>query len=387
MPAYSTPADGFHQTMGGYNVSARDLGPSHLQSTHHQQPNKGVLGSSSLHHTGWPTFQATYADKYSPPPFASIDSEGLKQQSLPAIFGDPSSTHYVGMHHGLPSADWASESAMPLLGEPMSCRGLASPPDTTYSSFSSLSASDAMASMSLDAPMSHHSMGSGDMDMSASSTVSPKVLRINPSPAHTSSPESTYNTYFPTADGESSGASSFEHHRLPLVSSSKRLNAKGRKELPDNPRPTGHQSVQSEVSSSSQRSSNKHTVAHRPKHLPDIKPKPRRISPTEPSSPRRQTRTAQAAERSRQDEFLIRSRRAGMTYRDIRREGNFKEAESTLRGRYRTLTKPKEERRRRPEWTGKDVSCRLTLLIVWTTTSADQWLRRRLLSSKKPCPN
>ncbi len=55
------------------------------------------------------------------------------------------------------------------------------------------------------------------------------------------------------------------------------------------------------------------------------------------------------------DAFLIRSKRAGMSYKDIRRLGRFKEAESTLRGRYRTLTKSKEERVRRPSWTDKDL--------------------------------
>ena len=45
-----------------------------------------------------------------------------------------------------------------------------------------------------------------------------------------------------------------------------------------------------------------------------------------------------------------------MTYREIRKQGNFKEAESTLRGRYRTLTKSKEARVRKPEWQDKDVS-------------------------------
>ena len=44
-----------------------------------------------------------------------------------------------------------------------------------------------------------------------------------------------------------------------------------------------------------------------------------------------------------------------MTYREIRKQGNFKEAESTLRGRYRTLTKCKEARVRKPEWQEKDV--------------------------------
>ncbi|KAH9838202.1 hypothetical protein Tdes44962_MAKER08206 [Teratosphaeria destructans] len=52
--------------------------------------------------------------------------------------------------------------------------------------------------------------------------------------------------------------------------------------------------------------------------------------------------------------FLIDKRREGMSYKDIKRIGNFKEAESTLRGRYRMLTKPHTARVRKPKWTEKD---------------------------------
>lgn len=59
--------------------------------------------------------------------------------------------------------------------------------------------------------------------------------------------------------------------------------------------------------------------------------------------------------RTTKDAFLISSKQAGMSYHAIRQAGNFSEAESTLRGRYRTLTKQKEERVRKPEWTAGDV--------------------------------
>ena len=54
--------------------------------------------------------------------------------------------------------------------------------------------------------------------------------------------------------------------------------------------------------------------------------------------------------------FLIDCKRRGLSYKDIKRVGGFKEAESTLRGRYRTLTKAKEQRVRKPKWQDKDVS-------------------------------
>jgi hypothetical protein len=56
------------------------------------------------------------------------------------------------------------------------------------------------------------------------------------------------------------------------------------------------------------------------------------------------------------DDFLVRSKLTGMSYKDIRRKGKFTEAESTLRGRFRTLTKHKNARVRKPEWEDNDVS-------------------------------
>ncbi|KUI66942.1 hypothetical protein VM1G_02452 [Cytospora mali] len=62
------------------------------------------------------------------------------------------------------------------------------------------------------------------------------------------------------------------------------------------------------------------------------------------------TDAATSTARAAQDEFLVSSRLNGMKYSHIRTLGNFKEAESTLRGRYRTLIKPKEARVRHPQW-------------------------------------
>jgi hypothetical protein len=59
---------------------------------------------------------------------------------------------------------------------------------------------------------------------------------------------------------------------------------------------------------------------------------------------------------SGKDEALLEYKRQGFSYKQIKVLGNFEEAESTLRGRYRTLTKPKEERVRKPQWKTRDVS-------------------------------
>ncbi|KAF2399389.1 hypothetical protein EJ06DRAFT_557236 [Trichodelitschia bisporula] len=55
------------------------------------------------------------------------------------------------------------------------------------------------------------------------------------------------------------------------------------------------------------------------------------------------------------DQFLVDSRRRGLSYREIKELGGFSEAESTLRGRYRTLTKEKQDRVRKPVWEPEDI--------------------------------
>lgn len=56
------------------------------------------------------------------------------------------------------------------------------------------------------------------------------------------------------------------------------------------------------------------------------------------------------------DEYLVQCKEQGMSYKQIKESGGFGEAESTLRGRYRALTKPREARLRKPEWGQREVS-------------------------------
>lgn len=60
---------------------------------------------------------------------------------------------------------------------------------------------------------------------------------------------------------------------------------------------------------------------------------------------------------------LLGLRAQGISYREIKQKYGFTEAESTLRGRYRTLTKSKDKRVRKPVWKDKDVS-------LWNAVSA-----------------
>lgn len=78
---------------------------------------------------------------------------------------------------------------------------------------------------------------------------------------------------------------------------------------------------------------------------------PARSITTQPDS----TATAGAAHRLTRDAFLLEHRRAGISYKEIKRRGRFREAESTLRGRVRVLTKEKWQRVRKPEWFDDDV--------------------------------
>jgi hypothetical protein len=56
------------------------------------------------------------------------------------------------------------------------------------------------------------------------------------------------------------------------------------------------------------------------------------------------------------DAELLALRESGLSYREIKQKHGFKEAESTLRGRCRTLLKPKEFRVRKPIWDNHSVS-------------------------------
>ncbi|KAK5013769.1 hypothetical protein LTR16_004149 [Cryomyces antarcticus] len=81
-------------------------------------------------------------------------------------------------------------------------------------------------------------------------------------------------------------------------------------------------------------------------------------------------------------ESLVRWRREGKSYKQIKELGGFTEAESTLRGKFRTLTKSKKERPRRPEWTQRDIH--LLNEAVAVLTGCPSSLRCTGKSSKIP---
>lgn len=73
------------------------------------------------------------------------------------------------------------------------------------------------------------------------------------------------------------------------------------------------------------------------------------------SSEKQAEAEAEAISRDEKDQYLLDMREEGYTYKEIKAMGHFTEAESTLRGRVRVLTKDRSERVRKPVWTDRDV--------------------------------
>jgi hypothetical protein len=85
--------------------------------------------------------------------------------------------------------------------------------------------------------------------------------------------------------------------------------------------------------------------------------RPRKPIPTAASASAAATNAAAAPDKyDETDSMLVALRQQGVSYKTIKSKLNLDEAESTLRGRYRTLTKPKNERLRKPVWDPADVS-------------------------------
>jgi hypothetical protein len=89
-----------------------------------------------------------------------------------------------------------------------------------------------------------------------------------------------------------------------------------------------------------------------------------------------------ALQRIAKDKFLLDSKREGKSYKQIRMEGGFTEAESTLRGRHRTLIKKPEERVRKPEWESNDVkSSTVYVTNLKTANALDSYAFSKRLST------
>ncbi|KAK3987479.1 hypothetical protein QBC44DRAFT_371990 [Cladorrhinum sp. PSN332] len=209
-------------------------------------------------------------------------------------------------------------------------------------------------------------------------TVSPKLLRLRPTPTPTSSSESIRTSFLAsTGDAIPSQADPFQALRQRATSIAMDIDlpppaTRPRKMLPDRaPRPMQRSSTDSDVNKPSRhplRDSPLPSLRHvnkmnhkakpsspAPRPLPMLSPAPLKpFAPYRANTPTTYT-DPEAEERRIKDEFLVEHKQQGMTYKQIRLLGRFTEAESTLRGRYRTLTKSREARVRKPEWSEHDV--------------------------------
>lgn len=156
--------------------------------------------------------------------------------------------------------------------------------------------------------------------------------------------------------------------RVPVVPSNDFAASRTTKRRLTKAKSGGHIDSRSDQPSCATLSKNKALPSQEIELVPQKLSAPKRIEPKPVDSSVRQpctTESPQAAQsaatiqamhhRDAKDDFLVRSKLAGMSYKDIRRQGKFTEAESTLRGRFRTLTKHKTARVRKPEWDDNDV--------------------------------
>ncbi|KAK4098957.1 hypothetical protein N658DRAFT_542761 [Parathielavia hyrcaniae] len=227
-------------------------------------------------------------------------------------------------------------------------------------------------------------------------TVSPNMLRLRHTPSLASSCESLHTSFL---DGDSHCHANMNPVQPlavvvdPVPSQSGNIKAAtantrkrgGRKMLPDR---GGQRSSASDMMAARRQQSLaalSDPPPSPPRKLTRLRPKPARLMGTMSPSPSRshlpfsssrggtpkpstQQQRVELPDRMSKDDFLVRQKQLGMTYKEIRRMGGFTEAESTLRGRYRTLTKCREARVRKPEWSETDL--RLLERAVRTLTLA-----------------
>lgn len=238
-------------------------------------------------------------------------------------------------------------------------------------------------------------------------TVSPKMLNLKniPSLPSSSSAESLPNPFRMVSDSEVASAITMTRGETNPSSSgqtragiSSKLNSAGRKQLPDKaphskatstsngpkrrhggeasgdkfPAPSSKKSkTKTKAATQSQSQTHPQTQSHTASHHhhhhkggSDARHKTAKGKATASKPLEGDDEESAALPRSEKDEYLVKSKLAGMTYKEIRKNGGFTEAESTLRGRFRTLTKPKEARVRKPEFQEIDVSILSLFFLV-----------------------
>ncbi|KAI1169776.1 hypothetical protein F4777DRAFT_592460 [Nemania sp. FL0916] len=350
----------------------RDAGPSHPHYS-----NKAVPGNERMVFPDHPA-----ANAYGHDLGGNFNQQPFQYHSYNPS-GPCSASHGVVFQHGLPPPTELYAN-MPLFAEPFEYTHVA--PATFNSSFSSSAgssiASERMASMTLECsphlgrtvPMdfrgNQHApptiRGQGWVE-NCPATISPKMLRINPSPTPTPSSEPIQVGMTATGGDLGPGSYGWDQQEVHNTGATKRSSHKARKDLPTKPIKSrlAPPSLSRDPAASNDDGNayTRHNSGSPLRCLTEsglVNLTPKIQPPAEAEGPAGTASSDSAdaerdAERDAKNRFLVESKLAGMTYREIRRQGGFTEAESTLRGRFRTLTKNKEQRVRKPEWQDKDV--------------------------------
>lgn len=338
--------NGFMQTTNGYDVSTRGIEPRHFSGNNNQNflyGNRVAVGQSLVPQM-WPTLENQFqpANGCFQPSFDLGHSSAgfLGQPRLQAGF-EPEQN--FGLSQASLQSTWATR-------------------DQNYSTGLSNQASlfDPIPKREQSYPVlgSMNFASTGGMNEAfPAGTISPKALQINPSPATPTMPyETAHNAMMPVSEDQHLSSASSSEQLDALLAPSKKLNAKGRTALPQRPY-SSSQSSSSSSSSDSNRRTDKQQTPRKSKKLSELRPKPAPSAVPDQSSLAEPELSPAKLHRQQQDERLLELRRAGMSYKDIKKEPGFEEcAESTLRGRYRTLTVAPEDRVRKPVWKPRDVS-------------------------------
>jgi hypothetical protein len=346
LPGNAPFGNGFLQTTGGYNVSTRSLEPRHFNGNDNQSflySNRVAVGQSLVPQM-WPTFENQFqpANGCLQPSF-DLGHSNLGVLGQPRLQGGFEHEHNFGLGQALPQSTWATNSQNFPNGLSNQASAFDPIPKREHSD-------------PIIGSLNFASTG-GMSEAFPAGTISPKALQINPSPATpTISYEQAYNAMLPVNEEQQLSSASSSEQLDALLTPTRKLNAKGRTALPQRPY-SSSQSSSSSSSSDSNRRTEKQQTPRKSKKLSELRPKPAPSAVLEQSSLAEPELSPAKLHRQQQDERLLELRRAGMSYKDIKKEPGFEEcAESTLRGRYRTLTVAPEDRVRKPIWKPRDVS-------------------------------
>ena len=309
--------------------------------------------------------------------------------SSPSASIDPQSLAYLlpNAHEALTKSTWWPEHSQPSKNQSREIYGMLPPHDGLSQGYGPQHEWNNVWNFS------GGSATSWVLAQATPATVSPKALTLNVPPAPLSSSGSSQGRALSHSDsntGSSSGDdnSDFSGPETLSVVEPPRAVRRPRQILPDSVPGSQriYQAVASDVPAKSSRKrlfksrsgSDEEEESNQPYRSPTSKAKassPKRVSLAplklfvpkriEPKPAELSAASQGTQDRDVKDDFLVKSKLSGMSYKEIRRQGNFTEAESTLRGRFRTLTKHKAARVRKPEWCENDVRMSILRWFVW----------------------